>query len=54
MDGEAFYEEFKAALYYFGLSWGQKDQVTVFVMDGCLWFRHGTRSVRLELPAEKA
>lgn len=49
MDGEEFYQEFKNALDYLGVSWGEKEKVQVWVADGLLWLRHGPRTVRLEI-----
>lgn len=50
MDGEQFYEEFKAVLKFFELEWGQKEQLTVTVYDDCqLQFKCEGRSVLLDL-----
>lgn len=49
MNMEQLYNEMKAALTFFDLSFHQKDQVEVKIEDKELVFLHANRSIRLKL-----
>lgn len=51
MNADFFYEEFKAALKFLGLEWGQKELATVTVADGCLVITYKYLSVRIAIGA---
>lgn len=49
MNGEEFYQNFKEALAFLGLDWGDKNEMTVKIEDGKIWFTHGDRSAGFKL-----
>lgn len=49
MNGEEFYQSFKAALDFFDLSWGEKDKMTVSIKGGEIAFSHGNRSITIQV-----
>lgn len=51
MNAETFYEEFKAALTYLGVSWGDKEQVAVCVDGSKFCMTKGRLSVSIEVGA---
>lgn len=54
MNGELFYEEFKNALKFFGLPWGDMDLVTVYAEGSAIVFEHGGRKISVDLRKENA
>lgn len=49
MNGELFYEEFKNALRFLGVPWGDMRSVTVYVDGYLLCFEHGGRKITVEM-----
>lgn len=49
MNGEDFYEEFKLALNYLGLKWGEKDKAIVTIDSGRIVFTHKIISAVINL-----
>lgn len=49
MTADVFYEQFKDALKFLGVSWGQMELVTV-TCDGGITFSYDGRSVSLDIP----
>ena len=49
MNAEDFYEHFKDALKYLGLSWGEMDQAVVSLVDGKFTMIAKGKSCTLEL-----
>ena len=50
MNADEFYEDFKDALKYLGLSWGQKDLAQVWLEGGSFCLAYGGRETRVRLP----
>lgn len=53
MDAETFYQEFKDALLYLGLSWGDKALAAVRIEGDKLVFEYGARAAVLQLPKKE-
>lgn len=51
MNADEFYEDFKDALKYLGLSWGQKDLAKVWFEGGSFCLTYGGRETRVRLPS---
>ena len=51
MNAEEFYDEFKAALDFLGLRWGDKDKATIWVRDGYLVLSVPGREASIQLKA---
>ena len=49
MNAEDFYEHFKDALKYLGLSWGEMDQAVVRIIDGKFTVTTAGKSCTLDL-----
>ena len=49
MDGDEFYEEFKAVLTYLGLSWGEKHQLKVTIENDQICFEVKGRKVLIDV-----
>lgn len=49
MRADEFYDEFKAALRFVNLAWGDKDQAMVWIDGDKLCVGHGGREARIEL-----
>ncbi len=49
MNGEVFYESFKDALRYVGLSWGDKHLAVVSIVNTTMHVTYGNRTAVLEL-----
>lgn len=52
MDAESFYDEFKEALKYLGVSWGSKYLVKVSVENDSIILSYKTKSVMLKTNVE--
>jgi hypothetical protein len=50
MNAEQFYEDFKAALNFLGVAWGDKDAVEVRLDEGQFCLAHCGKEARLSLP----
>ena len=50
MNGEQFYEEFKNALKYLGLGWGDASAMTVYIHEQDLYFSYGGRTLSVHIP----
>ena len=48
MNGEDFYEEFKEALKFIGLRWGEKDKATIEIWNGSIVISYGFRKVGID------
>jgi len=53
MNGEAFYEEMKAALRYFQLGWNQKHEMTVTVENGRIVFSYKGLAISVNVNASE-
>lgn len=49
MTVQDFYEEMKEALRFFGLSFGDKDKVTIAAEDDVIIFKHENREIRIRV-----
>ena len=54
MDAETFYENFKNAVAWFGLSWGEKHLIRVRISGNTLCFEHGGVEIRTTIPVTYA
>ena len=53
MNGEQFYEEFKAALQYLGLRWADMKLMKVWVEADCLNFSYDNKTLHVPIQKEK-
>ena len=49
MNGEDFYQAFKAALDFFDLGWGEKDKMTVSIKGGEIAFSYENRTISIQI-----
>ncbi len=54
MTAETFYENFKNAVVWFGLSWGEKHLIRVRISGNTLCFEHGGSEIRTTIPVTYA
>lgn len=54
MNADEFYEDFKDALKYLGLSWGQKDLAQVCFDGGSFCLSYGGRKTLVQLPSAQS
>lgn len=50
MNAELFYEKFKDAVNWFGLSWGEKHFIQVRICGNTLCFEHDGTEIRMTIP----
>lgn len=53
MNGEQFYEEFKNALKYLGLGWGDASAMTVYIHEQDLYFSYGGRTLSVHISGDE-
>lgn len=52
VNAETFYENFKDALDYLSVSWGDMDSVTVYLNGNKIVFAYGGKSASMTIPVE--
>ena len=53
MNGEEFYAEFKEALRYLGVEWGNKEVVTMKLVPDAIVLHYGHREARIYMVGER-
>lgn len=50
MNAASFYEEFKDAIRFLGLGWGQMGSIEMWIEGSCVVMAYGGREVKFPLP----
>jgi hypothetical protein len=50
MNADIFYDKFREAVNFFGLSWGEKHYIRVRVSENQLCFEHDGTEIRVTIP----
>ena len=53
MNAEDFYEEFKAALQFLGVPWGEKHTVDMLIVGDCLVLKVPGKEAHITLPTRE-
>lgn len=54
MNADFFYDKFKDAVNWFGLSWGEKHLIQVRICGNALCFEYGGNEIRMTIPGKYA